>query len=58
MASPYKLGEVARLSDSPEPFCPFCPGSDDYKQFAEGFCNAKPLPFEHDPHKLPPYVTK
>lgn len=39
----YKEGERARLSGHLEPMCPYAPGSNDYTEFANGFCEVKPL---------------
>jgi hypothetical protein len=41
--SPYELGAAARLSNDPEPVCPFPEHTREYSQYAEGFCEAKPL---------------
>lgn len=34
----YRAGVAARRSDDPSPKCPYEPGSQEYKEFAEGFC--------------------
>tara|TARA_R110002126_G_scaffold10384_7_gene47321 strand:- start:2621 stop:2830 length:210 start_codon:yes stop_codon:yes gene_type:complete len=39
----YQESAAARISNNPEPDCPYAPGSPEYTHFAEGFCNAKPI---------------
>jgi hypothetical protein len=37
--TPYEEGRLACMSDNPEPPCEYFPGTEEYKQYAEGFCH-------------------
>lgn len=46
----YRQGAAARLSDQAEPDCPYTPGTPEYSDFADGFCEAAVL-------QVPAYMT-
>lgn len=39
----YRKGRASRESGAHEVACSYAPGSKQYTQFAEGYCNAKPF---------------
>lgn len=41
--TPYEAGVHARKSNDPEPKNPYVPGSEEYRQFVDGWFKARPF---------------
>lgn len=50
----YMKGREARLSDDAEPLCPFTAGTFEYSDFADGFCEARPLTVPNQYNEVTP----